>query len=245
MPGLLASAATGAVAVFGLLHLLLHWIHDAREPPVAPTSIPFFGHMIGMARKKNRYYVELRFVNEFHHFSSHYTYCLTSNKYQLPIYTLHLPGSRLYILNSVSLIPAVQKQVKALAFPPIEALAAKNVCGTSKVANDILDTNVNGEDGAWGYSMTHYPAIRLPLYPGAGLDAMNRVMAQKVAASIDGMTRKQDVKLFAFIKHEVTFATTESVYGPQNPFRDRELEESFWYVLKHLQLTGRRADKSA
>lgn len=153
-----------------------------------------------------------------------------SNKYQLPIYTIHLPGSRLYIVNSPALIPAVQKQAKVLSFPPIEAAAAKNVCGSSKVANDILDTNTNGDEGPWGYSVTHYTAIRAPLNPGPGLDRMNRMMALKVAESIDGMKRKQDVKLFAFIKHEVTFATTESVYGPQNPFRDAELEESFWYV---------------
>jgi hypothetical protein len=63
MPGLLASAATSAVAIFGFLHLLLNWIHDGREPPIAPASIPFLSHMIGMTRKKTRYYVELRLVN--------------------------------------------------------------------------------------------------------------------------------------------------------------------------------------
>jgi hypothetical protein len=155
---------------------------------------------------------------------------ISSDKYQLPIYTLHLPGSRLYVVNSASLIPAVQKNIKTLSFAPIEAMGAKNVCGTSKVANDILDTNLNGDDGPISYSVTHYPAVRKPLSAGAGLDAMNRVMAEKVAASIDGMQRNQEVKLFEFIKHEVTVATTESVYGPHNPFRDSKVEQSFWYV---------------
>ncbi|KAF2828617.1 hypothetical protein CC86DRAFT_404520 [Ophiobolus disseminans] len=153
---------------------------------------------------------------------------LSSNKYQQPIYTLHLPGSRIYVVNSASLIPAVKKQIKVLAFPPIEAAAAKNVCGSSKVANDIIETNLNGDEGPRGYSITHYPAVRLALYPGAGLDAMNRVMAQKVGACIDEMGQKLEVKLFAFIKNKITFATTEAVYGPHNPFRDPKLEESFW-----------------
>lgn len=157
-----------------------------------------------------------------------WTNYFSRDKYDLPIYTLHVPGTRLYVINSVSLIPHVQKHFKTLAFPPIEAMAAKNICGSSKVANDILDTNVNGDDGPWGYSITHYPAVRVPLLPGPGLDAMNRVMAQKVAASIDGMSKEIHVKLFKFISHEITLATTDSVYGPQNPFRDPEVEHSFW-----------------
>jgi hypothetical protein len=34
--------------------------HDAREPPALPSKIPFIGHVIGMLRKKARYYVQLR-----------------------------------------------------------------------------------------------------------------------------------------------------------------------------------------
>lgn len=60
MLDLLVTAAAGAVSLFALAHLLIHWIHDAREPPIAATSIPFLGHAIGLARKKTRHHVELR-----------------------------------------------------------------------------------------------------------------------------------------------------------------------------------------
>jgi hypothetical protein len=145
----------------------------------------------------------------------------------MPIYTIHLPGRRLYVINSMALIPAVQKQFKTLAFLPVQAMAAKSICGSSEIANNILDTNVNGEEGPRSYSVSHYPAIRGPLTPGKGLDAMNRVMAQKVANSMNGMKLEQNIKLFEFISHEITIATTDSVYGPQNPFKDPEVEESF------------------
>lgn len=36
--------------------------HDAREPPLAPQSIPFIGHMLGLSRSKFNYYVDLRYV---------------------------------------------------------------------------------------------------------------------------------------------------------------------------------------
>ncbi|KAF2868593.1 putative 25-hydroxycholesterol 7-alpha-hydroxylase [Massariosphaeria phaeospora] len=167
--------------------------------------------MVGLTRKKSKYYVQLR------------------NKYpDLPIYTLRLPGARLYIINSATLIPAVQRHFKELAFPPLEVKFASNICGSSKAANEILTRNVNGEEGDWGYSMTFYKAIHTPLAPGPGLDAMNRIMAERVVASIDGMKDRKRAKLFNFVKHEITLATTESVYGPQNPFRDRAVEESFW-----------------
>lgn len=34
--------------------------HDGREPPILPSKIPFIGHVIGLLRKKVRYYVRLR-----------------------------------------------------------------------------------------------------------------------------------------------------------------------------------------
>lgn len=43
---------------------------------------------------------------------------------------------------------------------------------------------MNGEEGDWGYSMTFYKMLHIPLAPGPELDAMNRVMAQKVSASM-------------------------------------------------------------
>lgn len=154
--------------------------------------------------------------------------CNYSKKYDLPIYTLRLPGVRLYVINSLSLIPAVQRQYKKLAFPPLGANAAMSVGGISKIANDILQTNVNGEEGDWGYSMTFYKMVHTPLSPGPMLDAMNRIMAQKIAASIDGITQQRSVQLFDFIKREIAIATTASVSGPQNPFNDPTVAVGFW-----------------
>ena len=39
--------------------------HDPREPPLAPQSIPFVGHIIGLSRRKFNYYVGLRYVVTF------------------------------------------------------------------------------------------------------------------------------------------------------------------------------------
>ncbi|TVY68970.1 Cholesterol 7-alpha-monooxygenase [Lachnellula suecica] len=217
MSDILAILATVLVASAGCLHLFLRYTQDAREPPMASTIFPFIGPMINLSRKKTKYYVGLR------------------DKYNLPIYTLRLPGSRLYIVNSISLISAVQRQFKTLAFPPLEAKFTTSICGTSKIAHDILNTNVNGDEGFWGYSVTFYKAIHTPLAPGPELDAMNRVMAQKVSASVDRLEERV-VGLFEFIRHEITLATTDSVYGPKNPFKDPAIVESFWTFLPGIMI---------
>ncbi|KAF7895138.1 hypothetical protein EAF00_006952 [Botryotinia globosa] len=210
MPSTLAIVATGVIAVYGFLHALLHYTQDESEPPLISTSLPFIGTMIQLSRKKSKFYIELR------------------NNHDLPIYTLRIPGARLYVVNSMSLIPVVQRQYKDLAFPPLEAMGAMSVCGSSKIANDILNTNTNGEEGDWGYSMTFYKTIHKPLSPGPELDAMNRIMAQNITASIDGIKGKLVVSLFDFIKREIAIATTDSVYGPQNPFKDPAVADGFW-----------------
>ena len=143
-----------------------------------------------------------------------------------------MPGSKMYVVNSPELIVAVQKHPKTLAFPPIEAKFASRVCDSSKEAQEILQINVNGDEGDWGLSMDSYKAMRGALAPGTALDAMNRVMIQNVAASLERLRSQGDTPLkigfLSWLRHEVTMATTNSVYGPMNPFKNPKVEEGFW-----------------
>ena len=98
-----------------------------------------------------------------------------------------LPGVKMYIVTSPALIQAVQKQPKRLAFPPIEAKFASQICGSSPEAREIMIKNVNGDEGDWGLSMESYTAIKSALAPGAELDGMNRIMIQNLASSLDNL----------------------------------------------------------
>ncbi|EAT85804.2 hypothetical protein SNOG_07153 [Parastagonospora nodorum SN15] len=163
-------------------------------------------------RKKTKYYVMLR------------------DKFNLPIYTLRLPGSRIYVVNSPALMSAVQKQYKALAFMPLVADASVKVSRFSKTASDIINMNINGDDGNWGYVMTFHDAIQPSLAPGTHLDAMNRIMLGLVAQTFNGLKEEAPttVKLFDWVQHQITLATTGSVYGPSNPYKDPKFEAAFW-----------------
>ena len=138
----------------------------------------------------------------------------------------------MYIITTLDLIQTIQKMPKVLAFPPIEAKFASQVCGSSAEAHNILMKNVNGDEGNWGLSMESYEAMRAALQPGIALDEMNRLMIQSVAASLDSLTAKDsksvNIKLSSWLRDSITAATTDSVYGPQNPFKAREVVEAFW-----------------
>lgn len=88
------------------------------------------------------------------------------DKFKLPIYTLRMPYSRIYVVNSPGLVSAVQRQQKVLAFMPLVADASVKVSGFSKTASEIIHTNINCEDGDWGYVMTFHNATQPQLAPG-------------------------------------------------------------------------------
>ncbi|KAM7210403.1 hypothetical protein V8F06_014220 [Rhypophila decipiens] len=144
--------------------------HDPREPPIASPSIPIIGHMVGLARSKFNYYVDL------------------SKQTDAPIFTMSLPGqNKIYVVTKPELVQAVQKQPRLLAFPPIEAKFASSICGVSSKAQAILANNVNGDEGHTGLSMESYDGMRFALKPGPALDDMSRVMLQEIVKSLDDL----------------------------------------------------------
>jgi hypothetical protein len=149
-----------------------------------------------------------------------------------PIFTIALPGQKMYVVTKPELVQSVQRQHKTLAFPPIEAKFASTVCGASREAQAILAKNVNGDDGDFGLSMESYEAMRSALKPGSDLDHMNRSMIREITKSLDqiqpskGESRR--LNLYGWLRGAITTATTRSVYGSLNPYDDPEIVEAFW-----------------
>jgi len=188
--------------------------HDPREPPLAPSSIPFVGHLVGLSRSSFDYYGKL------------------SKQTSAPIFTLALPGQKMYVVTQPELVQKIQKQHKILAFPPIEAKFASTICGASKEAQAILAKNVNGDDGEHGLSMESYTAMRDALKPGPQLDDMNRHMIQEIAQALDALQpapgEARRIGIYAWLRDAITTATTRSVYGPMNPYDDKAVADAFW-----------------
>jgi hypothetical protein len=64
-----------------------------------------------------------------------------------------------------------------------------------------------------------------------GIEHMNRVAARVAKEELDRLResdQRSSIDLWNWVQHEITISTTESVYGPANPYRSNEVEEGFW-----------------
>jgi hypothetical protein len=227
MPSAIAITFWGAGFLFLGLQMLLRLTQDSKEPKAIETTIPFAGPIIAMIRYKADVYERLRFVA-----SSRDSNCIASanseprDKFGLPIYTLRMPGARIYVVNSTNLIPVIQRQFRTIAFTPWAARAFKYAMGGSKTAKDIMEVDMTEDHG---YLMSFDTAIHPTVSPGPALDAMNRASVQAVTASLDRLRRQSPitVDMYKWIRHEVLLATTNAVYGPMNPYRNPAVEEAW------------------
>lgn len=139
-----------------------------------------------------------------------------------------MPGSRIYVVNSTSLIPVVQRQFRVLSFTALEASIAQDVLGVSKPVHEIISRDVSRDDS---YLMSFPKYIHPAVHAGPHLDAMNRKAVEVLADSLDKHARNPNgslrAKMFQWIRHELMLATTDGVYGPHNPFHDPKMEEAW------------------
>ncbi|KAI0470471.1 cytochrome P450 [Xylariaceae sp. FL0804] len=212
----LTAVTATLVASYVFLRLLIQGTQDAREPPAIETGIPFIGPLIGMAREKALYYIRLR------------------DTYPLPIYTLRLPFSRIYIVNATELIPVVQKQWKNISFAAMSADAGPLV-GLSKEGCEILRKDITSEHG---FSNSWPKHIIPALGPGEELDAINRKAVEIYSTEMDSLRAQGPVKvgLWQWSRRMMLIATCEAVWGPQNPYRDPEVAEA-WRIFESGFLT--------
>ncbi|TLD14907.1 hypothetical protein PspLS_10793 [Pyricularia sp. CBS 133598] len=206
-----------AVATF-LFCMLLKVVELATQHPDEPElisrGIPFLTTALDLILKNKGLHPQLR------------------DKYNLPIYTLPLPGVRLYIVNFRPLISAVQAQFRTLSFCPLEAMFLRNIIGINDSTNAIIRRDLNSDGG---YFMQFPKYIHDAVFPGPGLDSLNKRAIQVIAESLERLTLSPNaarkVKLFEWARHEILMATTEAVYGPRNPFREPKMEKA-WYTFE-------------
>ncbi|KAF4993392.1 hypothetical protein FGRMN_6521 [Fusarium graminum] len=205
----------GTTMLLIVLHYLLLPSYDSKEPPQAPAGIPIIGHMLGFMRHSFGYYAKLH------------------EKLRLPIFTIRMPGRKIYVITKPELITRVDRQHKAFSFAPIISEFSSVTCGTSKVSNEILNQNLLGEHGNWGLCEDMVSGMREALKPSENLDKMNRIMAGEVCASLDATKPEPGkdfrvIQLSAWVADVVTMATTNSVYGPMNPYKSQDVKDAFW-----------------
>lgn len=138
------------------------------------------------------------------------------------MYTLRIPGTRIYVINSLDLIPVVQRQWRTLIFAPIQVKAAQAAMGVSKETIAILEHDMVTESGfVNGMVKATHPTMS----NGPALDALNAKAFEVFDDTLSGLTAPTNISMFKWIDGQIMRATTDAVYGPSNPMRDaRNLE---------------------
>ena len=138
----------------------------------------------------------------------------------------------MYIITNADLMQATQKQPKILTFLPIEAKCASKICGVSRNAEAAFFQDDNETAETTLLKETH-AARRATLSPSKEFDELNHQMLRNVVAFLRELKTTEEqptrIGLSTWLRRSVTTATTTSIYGPLNPFRDEEVVDAIWY----------------
>ncbi|KAI9928474.1 hypothetical protein AWENTII_008206 [Aspergillus wentii] len=223
----------GISAIFILYVVVNRPKVDPREPPLIKPKIPIIGHLLGVIQHGMPYYAA--------------TY---ANNPQ-PAFTLDLLFSKSYVINTPSLVAAVQRNSKIISMDPFMTFAAKAMAGVTGPGLKLLQEKDSG-GGGLNQDVVHAMS---PSLLGAGLDPMNRTMIRNLIGFIDDLKNRGSTQfdLHGWCQHAITIASMDSVYGPLNPYRLEEIEEALWDYESNLgglilniipQITTRKAWKA-
>ncbi|KAF1954377.1 cytochrome P450 [Byssothecium circinans] len=195
-----------AAVVFIFLTRVLGPKRNAAEPPFIPMSVPYFGHLYGILVGQASYYVQL------------------SKKYGHQLYSLAMPGGRIYIVNSPDLISIIQKHPRVLSHWYIAAALTKNLGGISNEANAILLENARGDKGQNSLVIDGMKATHKAM-SGEHLDNMTLAAIRRAKNVIaESGPSPGKVELWDWVQHCFSLAVSSSVYGHNNPYENERLE---------------------
>ncbi|CAI4219457.1 unnamed protein product [Parascedosporium putredinis] len=218
--GVFANATIFLISILCIYGYAAKKIHP-KEPAVIASKVPFVGHLIGMAMQGGKYVKNLGLAHK-----------------HMPIFTLPVPMSRIYIVTDPSLAAVVQRASKSLSFTPLVPNITERVLGLDKRTVEIVKQNLDplpGEER--GFLADIHDMLYGFLGPGEALNEMSRAATQElyeqVAQCADHLRAKsaqsETVDLLEWVRHFVAAGTARFLYGPNNPFEvDPELEKAFW-----------------
>ena len=124
----------------------------------------------------------------------------------------------------------IQQNPKTLVFEPFTLFSAKRMGGVSPQTLDLLQSKqASGSTLASEILHGMHPSLL-----GKPLDHMNERMIRRLRPFIDELGNAGTVDLYEWTRHSITVASTDSSYGDMNPYKDRKVEDAFWFVLYDL-----------
>ena len=227
----------GGLALITLCYIFNYYYkprHAANEPPVVSSRIPYVGHILGLLQQGTRYYQTIRyprFILRSDCLKRSPSLMFCSAKCKLPIYTLPMLNGKVYVVTSIDLVNAVNRNAKVLAFNPFIANLGKRMTGHDDVTSKIVQHNLNGENGP-GYVTDIHQGTVTSLAPSPGLEKMTNAMLLEAHKHFETLDPDATVDLFDWIRQMMTMCSTRALYGPENPLDkdEKRLVRAFWSV---------------
>ncbi|KAF1967488.1 cytochrome P450 [Bimuria novae-zelandiae CBS 107.79] len=176
---------------------------DPREPPPIHSTIPFFGHIIGVLREGPLYIARI------------------SAKSNAPIFTMPMLGGKSYVCRDPQFAALIQRASSTLDFDGIVADMTPRLVGSDRRTRQMLKNNT-----AW---MKRSHEVINPPLGQQRMGAITAIQLRQFSEFVNQVQDGQEVDLFRFITTKVTASTMRAFYGPRNPFAvDPSLIGAFW-----------------
>ena len=204
---------------------------DGREPPVIRSKIPFLGHAIAIVLQGSVYFINLRYNPPTCLKDQEIKMIRRSERLGLPIYTLPMLTGRLYIVNDAHLASAIQRRPEVFSFDPFMIMAAERLAGTTTEGMKHIRQGVAGGHLDQGLVTDIRKRVHTYLNSSSSLQSMSRGMFENLAVALQELDSKDgiDVNLSSWVKHAISIASTNAIYGPRNPFvTDSQIYTAFW-----------------
>ena len=210
---LIVALATMALIIAVVQHFFTTQ-KDAREPPFLYPKVPLIGHLFGFIREGADYLHKLE------------------SRYRQSIYTLPIFKGRMYMICSPGWAQAIHKSHKSIYFNTLVAQAMKSLFLMDDDAMNTINQNLNGEDGTRSGCMNEiHDMMYATLAPGQFLDDLNKSILEMVLPDVNNLARDgpTKTKLWYWLRHSFSLASTAAIWGPRNPFvLCPEVEPAFW-----------------
>ncbi|KAJ3486353.1 hypothetical protein NLG97_g6638 [Lecanicillium saksenae] len=155
-----------------------------------------------------------------------------------PIFTLPVPGSRIYVVTDPSLAAAIQRNSKALSFTPLIPDITKRVLGLDDETVRVVRQNLDPEPGdPRGFLADMHDLVYGSLGPGHYLNDLSCEASQELCTQLRSLQARLQTgsapgpttDLLALVRHIVTAGTARYLFGEVNPISDDpNLERAFW-----------------
>ncbi|KAJ4393779.1 hypothetical protein N0V93_002994 [Gnomoniopsis smithogilvyi] len=157
----------------------------------------------------------------------------------LPILTLVVPFSRLYVVTSPSVAAAIQRRPTAeLSFNALLPDIVQRVMGLDHATRAIVERGLDPEPGEHrGFLSDLHDMLVSRLGPGPDMDTLTLQAVGELGKGLDAYAtlllgnHGQIEDLLGWVRHLVTHSTARLLYGSGNPFTlhpSLDLEGAFW-----------------